>query len=56
MSPRPQSDDSHALRSLLMSALKSPGTADHSRLLAMFASDAAMGEHVGVPVRGGPHQ
>jgi hypothetical protein len=44
----------HALRSLLTSARKSPATADHARLLAMFASDAAVGEHVGVPERGGP--
>jgi hypothetical protein len=57
--PRPQPDDhssvsGHALRSLLTSAQKNPGTADHAGLLAMFASDAAVGEHVGVPVRGGP--
>lgn len=37
-----------------MSARKSPDTADHARLLAMFATDTAVGEHVGVPVRGGP--
>jgi hypothetical protein len=57
--PPPQPDDhgsvsGHALRSLLTSARKSPSTADHSRLLAMFATDAAAGERVGVPVRGGP--
>jgi hypothetical protein len=55
MSPPPlQPDDSHALRSLLASARKSPGTTDHAQLLAMFPSDAAMGQQVGVPVRGGP--
>jgi hypothetical protein len=27
---------------------------DHAGLLMMFARDAAVGEHVGVPVRGGP--
>jgi hypothetical protein len=37
-----------------MSARKSPGTADHAGLLAMFATDAAVGEQVGVPMRGGP--
>ena len=50
--PRPQPDDhssvsGHALRSLLTSA-------DHAGLLAMLATDAAVGEQVGVPVRGGP--
>jgi len=53
--PQPQLDDSsHALRSLRASARKSPATADHARLLAMFATGTAVGEHVGVPVRGGP--
>jgi len=57
--PQPQPDDSrggsgHALRSLLGSATKNSGTADHAELLVMFVSDAAVGEHVGVPVRGGP--
>jgi hypothetical protein len=53
--PRPQPDNSsHTLRSLLMSASKSPDTADHARRLAMFTSDAAVSEHIGVPVRGGP--
>jgi hypothetical protein len=58
--PRPpQLDDhssvsGHALRSLLTSARKSPGTADHAGLLVMFATDVAVGEQVGVPMRGGP--
>jgi len=58
--PQPQPNDhgsvsGHALRSLLTSAMRRPGTADHAQLLAMLASsDGAVGEHVGVPVRGGP--
>jgi hypothetical protein len=39
---------------LLASARRSPYTADYARLLAMFASDAAMVEHVELPVRGSP--
>ena len=47
--PRPQPDDrcgasSHALRSLLMSVMRSPDLADHAGLLVMFGSDAAVAE------------
>jgi hypothetical protein len=59
--PRPQPDDGHALRSLRILVTRNPDQADHAALLAMiatdaavFATDAAVGEHVGVPVRSGP--
>jgi hypothetical protein len=52
--PRPQPDNGHALSSLRISVTRNPDQADHAALLAMFATDAAVGEHVGVPVRGGP--
>src|SRR4051812_28609402 len=52
--PRPQPDDGHALRSLRILMTRNPDQADHAALLAMFATDAAVGKHVGVPVRGGP--
>ena len=47
--PQPQPDDrcgasSHALRSLLMSVMRSPDLADHAGLLVMFGSDAAVAE------------
>ncbi|MGH3845433.1 MAG: hypothetical protein ACRDS0_28990 [Pseudonocardiaceae bacterium] len=55
--PQPQPEDrsgGHALRSLLISVKRTPDTADHAGLLSMFSNDAAVGEQVGVPVRGGP--
>jgi hypothetical protein len=52
--PRPQPDDGHALRSLRILVTRNPDQADHAALLAMFATDAAVfaadaavGEHVG---------
>ncbi|MDQ2880634.1 MAG: hypothetical protein M3Y48_05070 [Actinomycetota bacterium] len=36
--------------------MRSPELADHAGLLVMFGSDAAVAEHVGVPVRGGPRR
>ena len=52
--PRPQPDDGHTLRSLRILVTRNPDQADHAALLAMFATDAAVGEHVGAPVRDGP--
>lgn len=57
--PQPQPKDrcsanSHALRCLQVSVTRNPGRADHAGLLMMFVRDAAVGEYVGVPVRGGP--
>ena len=55
--PEPQasySASSPALKSVQISVTTNPGTADHTGLPMRYASDAAVGQHVGLSARGGP--